>query len=855
MSYLLTFALLHSNAAWAGNGRVFGMLDLEEDDAHSSPIAIPRQSQDEKTPLKTTGRKPIPNPLIQFQSLKDLSTVGSQAGNIQGNSLGFPLEDESMDSSGSNPIPDLSTKANDDDTIPDVTGINFQEIAAKGSLPQSQQAPSDKGNSANPSFIPPADNEKDSSEDSPRRPSSESSPPLTSSSPEGEHRHDSGIPLQRTTLDLSSSGEGSGGNAPSLAIQNPGDEDSDSGDPDMDFSKLKVTDKDKNEKANEEQPLLEPKEQAVVKDQDVQKTARIEVSGTGPADHSLQLKQPINSDHALIPLGDGDDPEDGWGKFTITINDDTALHAFLLHAHYLIEGKPTWWQIFFGGLGLPIGIGVGNAMPPIFMGDLDDLWPSFSDEMANDDIAANLLIFQIASSLGIDAISRNVRILGELAAPSKERFSVPKSQKIKNLRYTLLACTYGGAAIAALLPVYYLWDNESEITKEDPANQSRYLTFFGCLAPTLWLDSLFLIGRAFKNRIDKKINETCIQKAYADPLSLSYQLHSQEINRFQDLASYFRGMDDDEIRTVYARLSFSETYKQRLAAEEEKLAAEYAKMSYWQQVEAFFSDQDTPTITTLKSNIEKIKIDEAVRLLNIFQEIHKTSTTSFSHATRHIEDWRTDAATLIGWGLPLLASVGRSVVFWYALDEILEALGVPYSPLRSLFSITLGEFIAAGFQGMIEVDTVEQAASDLLFATTDGDSSHHPVWKTLRKIGKGYTYIQGTWNTLPYMLLGAKATRFWPTWTRVITLLPFGGADMANNAICFQEAYGDVIYAAESIGAHYGKATPGYMRNRLIDMAEKFYDVYNLLDPQVITQSADLFAKQGKTIKDQETTN
>lgn len=831
MSYLLTFALLHSNAAWAGNGRVFGMLDLEEDDAHSSPIAIPRKSQDEKTPLKTTGRKPIPNPLIQFQSLKDLSTVGSQAGNIQGHSLGFPLEDQSMDSSGSKPMPDLSTKTNDGD-IPDLTGINFQEIAAKANLPQPLQTPLNIEKNTNSSFAPAADKEKDSSEDSPRRPSSESSPPLTSSSPEGEHHHDSSIPLQRTTLDLSSSGEGSGGNAPSLAIPNPADEDSDSGDPDMDFSKLKVTDKDKNEGPDVKQPLLEPKDQAA--DHGVQKITRIEVSGdgapkpcqqiievsgTGPADGPLQLKQSINSHHALISLGDGDDPEDGWGKFTSPIVTDSSLQAVfkaLLHLHYLIEGKPTTRQMLIGGIGgALIGIGVGNAMPPIFMGSLDDLGSDFIDTMTNNDLVAQLFISHTAISLGIDAIARNVRILGELAGPSTEEFSVPKTKTMKNMRRGLLAFIYGGAGTAALLPVYLLWDSQAEHLKNHPEDRDGTLTFFGCLSVPLFLDACLLVSHAAKSWMDKKINDHCVRQAYTHHPSL--KIRKKELTHFKELAYLFAAMDDGQIRTPYEAI-----YAQGL--------------------------HRTTKYASLLSE-EQLKILDVLHTLKALQKLYPNEGHDAEFMIQEAENWRTTTSTLLSHGIPLAASVGRSMVFWYVVDDLLSSLGLPSGPSKDFLSIVGGELVAALFQGVLELNTSKKALSDMLYTGDEEETSHNPWWKTCRIIGKGYTYLQGAWNTLPYMLVGAKVTGFWPSWTRIVTLLPFGIADTFNNSMNFQEAYGDVIGATESVAAHYGKVTPGYMRKTLISLANKCHELYDILDPQVMSGLHTTFLKYEKLLE------
>ncbi|MBA3814746.1 MAG: hypothetical protein H0X26_09770 [Alphaproteobacteria bacterium] len=231
----------------------------------------------------------------------------------------------------------------------------------------------------------------------------------------------------------------------------------------------------------------------------------------------------------------------------------------------------------------------------------------------------------------------------------------------------------------------------------------------------------------------------------------------------------------------------------------------------------------------------------------VLRQLHKAPEKDSIIIEQDPENWRTTTSTMLGRGIPLAASVGRSIVFWYIIDDLLNSLGLPFGEARQFLSISLGEIIAAAFQGKMEWDTVHKAISDMLFTDDEGEISHNPWWKTCRILGKGYTYIQGAWNTLPYMLAGTKATRFWPTWTRVVTLLPFGIADMCNNSICFQESYADVLGAAESVAAHYGQVTPGYMRKTLIGLAKKFHNLYNSLHPNVVIKLELLLSGELKT--------
>jgi hypothetical protein len=317
-------------------------------------------------------------------------------------------------------------------------------------------------------------------------------------------------------------------------------------------------------------------------------------------------------------LLDGDDPENEKRMLLIQVDEkdlSPAARAFLLHAHYIFEGKPTWRQIGVGALGIPIGVGVMNAMPPIFIKSLYNLGPIYLDIITTDDITTGLFISHTAISLGIDSIARNVRILGELAGPSIEEFSVPKSRKAKNIQRALLVFTYGSAGIAALLPVYYLWDAEGEHLKKHPEDRNSTLVFFGCLAVPLFLDSCLVISRAAKNWIDEKINDNCIRQAYNDQLSKAHILRQQELNRFQDLAHLFEVMDDEEIRKAYTNV-------------------------YTKHLHATKSD--------VSLSEEQAKILDAVHTLRALRQLHKGAGNDSTTIEQDSENWRTTKNTELG---------------------------------------------------------------------------------------------------------------------------------------------------------------------------------------------------------------
>jgi hypothetical protein len=596
------------------------------------------------------------------------------------------------------------------------------------------------------------------------------------------------------------------------------------------------------------------------------------------APHPLVAADPTKFQQKIFLL-DGDDPEGRRGGFLIQVDEkdlSPEVQAYLHHAFYLIEGKPTWTQtIVGGGLGTAIGVGVGNGMPPIFMASLDDLGPTFLDLMTNNDLAAELFISHTAISLGTDSVSRNVRIIGGLAGPSTEDFSAPQIRIIKWGHRGGLVLVYIGAGVAAILPLYYLWDSEAKHLKKHPEDRKIGLEFFYSLASTLWLDTVFMISRPIKAWVDQKFYEMRKRQAYEELQNYTIKrVHQQKLHQFQELKTVFSTMDDEEIRAIYNQIFHSGDYRQRCAAE-------YAQMSYWQRTKQFMFGQ--------ASAIDQET--ESQRILNILDQIYQQHGTSFVAAEEDSELESVSFYTKLGllmcdlWTHPssilaALATPVRGLVLWYVMDEILGSLGLPPGIGRAFLSNVAGQFVGSFFQGVIEQDTVGkilangkkayQTLSHLDKAAISKAVSHyfcpaeekayHLGWKVVYAVGRGlilplkilwtpYLYVQGAWNTLPYMLIGTKVTKTWPymltgqkapeyrpTWIRGLALAPYGFVDGCNNTASFQESYGDIgSFARRCWYSYVQDPSLSYMRERLINLAQDFHDLYQQpLHPDVI---------------------
>ncbi len=527
----------------------------------------------------------------------------------------------------------------------------------------------------------------------------------------------------------------------------------------------------------------------------------------------------------LVPFGQGGDrdPEKGTSVTLPKLPDDIdpGVLAFLLYAkNYINDGKFTLKQGLIGGFGgTLIGVGVGNGMTAIFLDGMSSLGGNKFNEVMKDVAISNAFITHTAVSLGFDSVFRNVMIIGDLVGPSMEEFSIPAYKiKIKQItidpRKCALVLAYAGAGVAASLPVYYLWKIEQEDIKWDEENNSpqtknRYLTFFYCLAFPLWLDSLFANGRAVKKWVDQKFKESLIAKTYVGAhLSNINNIRLKKLSLFKDLHFLFKILPDDDINNIYERV-------------------------LTKGLDIKSNGSHIPD--------DMIKATEALQTLKVLDGIYQ----EYEIPVDIKKYWKKTTAEVLGWIIPGLATVGRSYVFYYIIQELLNGIGLPYGVANTVLSAIFGGAIASTFQGKVEKDAVEEGVYDLLQGEeAEGATSHNCIRNTARKIGKGYDYIQGAWNTLPYILVGIAATSDWPTALQVLTLFFFGLADMFSNTMAFHESYGGAIQGAESL-ISYKYASPTYKRNKLRRLVQRYSKAFETMSPEVLMKVNGLVSVKG----------
>ncbi len=491
---------------------------------------------------------------------------------------------------------------------------------------------------------------------------------------------------------------------------------------------------------------------------------------------------------------------------------DKAVLSFLRFGKkHINEGSFTWKQIVLAStLGGYIAYGVAKGMIPILGVGLRDLGKNVRRALTLSETWTTLFGIHTGVTLGIDAASRNMRTLAAIAAPSPEGCSIP-AKKMKIWKFELdphkaiIGGVYMGGAVAGLLPAFYLWEVEKGNIVHVPSIREATFIYIGCFAPALFLDALFTNARAMQAWLDEKLTHRLIHHAFGEETRLSptHLARTQTLQDLKGLERLFRDAPDSDIH------------------------------DYYEQVLRHGFNIQNNKVDIPEDNISAA---ETLRTLAVLKKIHRTSEIPEEAK----DTWKNTTATVLGRGIPGLATVARTLVFYTMIYSLLEDAELSIEWLKIGLAAVFGGGVAASFQGRVEVDTVTAGVYEaLLGEETEGDARQSCLGKGLRRAGKLYGFAQGVWNTLPYVLVGMKATSGWSVALLIATLPFFGIADMFNNGMSFNDSYGGVINSAESV-LSYKYETAHYKRQKLRRMTRDYKDIIAKMPPDVLMRLVDL---------------
>lgn len=481
------------------------------------------------------------------------------------------------------------------------------------------------------------------------------------------------------------------------------------------------------------------------------------------------------------------------------------VEAFLTHVKVrVVDGKLNWKQIL-GILGGPaVGAVMGYPLLIIFYNDFLMMFVNDSDVLTM--ILTSALPITLAV-LDLDAVSRIASLFAELLQDNTSLFIIQKSARHQISFYLSGGCLYAGAFVAGVLPAYYLYkmlcqkfsigDKTFDTCSPDDDfyqfNMAILVTGSFCLV----LDTTLHYGHQLSHQAKRWIDHYFFRQLRENAL-----FSSAEITRQRYLQQF------KEIQKLIDRSS---------PVKHADLYKEVVRNNAMQETD--------------------ITVKEALHVLQKLQQFHQQY--KYYLTPEEPSHWRKTVSSWIGWGKAIGAGLGRHPIFWYAVDEVLEGLGMPLGWIRSTLSIIFGGIIAGLVQGVIEKDAIQQTVYDMLGGRNITEATSHEF---LRRGIMVCNSLLGVCATFPYLWVGFNLIRGcnytecgwqWPRWAQVLTLTSFGVANALNEGRAFNDSILNIVNGFDSL-ISYCYPFEGYKRDKLMRITVQLRDLFKKLRPDVL---------------------
>ncbi len=524
--------------------------------------------------------------------------------------------------------------------------------------------------------------------------------------------------------------------------------------------------------------------------------------GYGSLKNAVHLQNLANnSQKKVLYAGAADEGALEGGSYKIQSVEDLpeetkkGLQAFLHHVKdRVIDGKPTGWQILGWALGTAIGIGVGNAMPPVYINSLDDLNGLFHGQLYGTTSLATGLIVITAVFFGLDGISRNSVILGNLLGPDTSAFSVPKSTSYKTGYGTMKGLHYLGGGLSGLLPLYFLYKVEKAKIDDGSLPSLQTMIFFGCLGPPLALDTLFNNSSRLSIPAEKSL-----YRRFADQIldKQTLPLRQQYLRQFKEIKWLIYGLDEYEMGDLY---------------------------------EGVFDNGLKRTAKTADHPIEDLKMEDALRVINILKRFHSANQEEAMPEFK--EEAKKTWSSRFAWTEVILGSPGRSIALLYSISQLLEGINI-MGPANMALSYIFGAVAGSIAQGLMEKAGVDDTAYKFSHGKKVPRATSQPYLRTAIEI---FNYVVvAACITLPYALLELDATNGWNLAPRIISLIfPILGYAL-KKAMTFNNSYGDIVTGVNMALSPLYK-TVGYKKDKLLRMTRELRGLFKTLRGDILIE-------------------
>jgi len=490
--------------------------------------------------------------------------------------------------------------------------------------------------------------------------------------------------------------------------------------------------------------------------------------------------------------------------------------------HQVIDGLLTrdqQWSVLGAGV---VAAGACQAAVPVLMKGLFYLNPHLGDAFAGVTPVTEILGPIIMVTLGLDSFSRNTSIFVRLAAPSKKAFRMARDKTHEWAVKGAKVAVYTGSTLVAVLPFYYFYSSESAgwraAESGDPDYQGpdalEYKLFFGfCVGPYV-LNAIVFNGDSLASDAEEALDEHYYAKARLSDHALE--------RRRQDLLGVFE--EGERLVNTLALPTCccccEEDSPFCCEGEVEGEGFEENRRVLRDLYDAVYGRQFRRQLVTapsdgLPATEEEIRQLESLRVFLVFRTFHQRHRHQLlPEDLQEGTHWWSKA---FSWTHTLLSTVGKGYALWWVIDQGLGNTGA---------AIILGSLLANGALGRIEWKAMKEFFFDLLGGKNIQDARSHP-W--VRRVLNFINYnILGPFYSLPYVLLGLKATQGWSAEARLSLLLFYATADPFRSGRMFRNSYGDIVTGADRL-LSYCAPSEDYMRNKLKEIQRGFWgDIYLL---------------------------
>lgn len=474
--------------------------------------------------------------------------------------------------------------------------------------------------------------------------------------------------------------------------------------------------------------------------------------------------------------------------------DQKTLHFLIFTTESLTQNRVAFSQaIMSGSIGIMFAATAGVSLYGWLIINIQNSMPSkITDPIFYFTYGAEIIY--IVPIFVLDALSRTIQFASSCATSSTVEFEIPAGPIRKMLEMTRTIFPYGVAGFASVLQAYYylkydLWFEEFE--------GSDIFYDFGIMVPFIFLNSFFFYGPPLSCFVDRVFNRFSVP--YHGVSSPAEEKRAAFLKEFEDLKRWFARLKDDDAHEVYDQVFNGDFHEGGTPEQRDQYLAAGALKTLW-----------------------------------VLRQYH----TNNHHMMREPEPetYRKTFAKAVGWGLPIFASFGNAVTYWFLFYNLFQIVGLDDETISMALSILFGGVIGSLGQTAVEVEATEKAVYELTGGRKIGhDTGQGFIRRSVRVLGKAQNYFFGGLLALPFIGIGMAGTANWPLWLRLCAFVPAGLAEALKNTLMFNESIGGAAqFVDNKVVAKLAYPTATQKRNQLVSLARRYRKMFKNLHSDIL---------------------